>query len=339
MKIRVDSRLVSYLSILLVMFLLSSERLQANEVTDVSLMAGYRQDSLDWNIASASGPNVLSELTWRDLKTFQIRGDITSINNRGVYLRGSAAYGWVLSGENQDSDYAGVNRTMEFSRSINDVDGSRMMDLKGGVGFTVPFGINSRHYFAPVFGFAYHSQRLNMTDGRQVLSNLAHAQIYNPNIVSLPPLGPIAGLNSSYDATWIGSWLGADFSIDLEGNGTLLVRLEHHWSAYTAEANWNLRDDFDHPVSFEHDADGRGLLLELGWKSVILHQDWQWGANISWQHWNTGAGTDRTYVTYYYDNLGNLVVCTPYCVGKTRLNEVNWSSSQINITFTREIDL
>ncbi len=301
-------------------------------------MTGYRQDSLDWNIRGSTGPNVLSELTWRDLKTFQIRGDFISTTSNNAYFRGSASYGWVLSGENQDSDYAGDNRSLEFSRSVNDVDGSKVMDLKAGVGYRVSFGDNNQHHYVPLmFGFSYYSQQLKMNHGRQVVSNLANAQIYNPAITSLPAVGPIRGLNSSYDASWRGFWLGFDFSFDLEEKGTLGFRLEHHWSSYTAEANWNLRDDFDHPVSFEHDANGRGLVLELDWKSLPLFRNWQWGVNLGWQRWTTEPGTDRTYVTYYYDpGSMSYVFCSPYCIGTARLNEVNWSSSHINITLSRD---
>ena len=327
-------------ALVLVLSLMPSGHLLAKGKTDVSLMLGYRQDSLDWNIQASTGPNILSELTWRDLKTYQLRGDFISVNTRNIYFRGMASYGWVQSGENQDSDYAGNNRTLEFSRSVNDVDGSRVMDFKGGVGFQFPLGDSNQHYFVPlIIGLSYQNQHLKMTDGRQEVSNLANALIYDPNIVSLPPLGQISGLNSSYDATWLGVWLGYDFLFNLKDRGTVTLRLEHHRSNYRAKANWNLRDDFDHPVSFEHEANGRGLVLELGWRSPPMRQDWQWGVNLGWQRWKTEPGTDRTYVTNYYDNLGNLVVCTPYCTGTARLNEVNWSSSHINIIMSREIRL
>lgn len=335
-----NHRPARFVAVLVTIVYLIPGSVLADGMTDASLMLGYRQDSLDWNIKGNTGPNILSQLTWRDLKTYQIRGDVISVNDQSFYFRGSASYGWIQSGENQDSDYAGNNRTLEFSRSVNDVDGSKLMDFKGGVGIQIPFGDRNRHHVVPlIFGLSYNSQQLKMTDGRQVVSNLANAQIYNPGIASLPPVGPISGLNSSYDATWLGVWLGLDIDFDLKDMGTVTFRLENHRSDFNAKANWNLRDDFDHPVSFEHEANGRGLVLELGWQSPFKQQNWQWGVNLGWQRWTTEPGTDRTYVTYYYDNIGNLVVCTPYCIGAARLNEVNWSSSHLNITISREIQL
>jgi len=332
-------RLLRGFAFLIACFLLSYGRLQAQEATDVSFMAGYRQDSLDWSIGGGGVPNVLSELSWRDLTSYQLRGDVTSVTARNYYFRGSVSYGWVQSGQNRDSDYAGNNRTLEFSRSVNGVDGSKVIDYKGGFGKSFSFGDRGQHYYVPlIVGYAYHSQELKMKDGRQVVSNLANAQVLDPTITGLPALGHIQGLNSSYDAIWSGPWLGFDLALDLQQKGTVTFRLEHHIFDYSAKANWNLRDDFRHPVSFEHDASGQGQVLELGWKGRPNHQDWQWGVNLSWRHWSTNSGTDTTYVTYYYDpGSMSYVYCTPYCVGKARLNGVNWSSRQINISLSREI--
>ena len=138
----------------------------------ITLDAGYRRDNLDWNIAgSNNSPNVLSELTWRDLNIFQVRGELAGANVEHVYFRTTFDYGWVVSGENQDSDYAGDNRSLEFSRSINSVNGSKVWDVSLGMGKEFPFGAKQQHSIIPQLGFSYHSQNLNMTDGNQVLWN------------------------------------------------------------------------------------------------------------------------------------------------------------------------
>ena len=321
---------------LLVATFFPAEVLKANEFSEVSLMAGIRQDSLDWNINGAgnlagSTPNILSELTWRDLDIFQLRAEMSASNVRGIYFRGSASYGWVLDGENQDSDYAGNNRTLEFSRSINGVDGSRVFDFKGGFGIEFPFGVQEKHRFVPLLGYSYHSQQLRMTDGSQALFDLANAQVFDPSIIGTIPLGSFSGLNSSYDATWSGVWVGTDFLLDLKEKGFAYVHLERHWPDYEAKANWNLRDEFAHPVSFEHEANGRGWVLEMGWHSRAIQYDWAWGASMTLQRWTTSSGIDRTF----------LVIPGPPCNGNCYtegiLNEVNWSSNSINITLSRAI--
>ena len=97
------------------------------------LLAGYRIDQLDWNIAgnnAGTNPNILSELTWKDLEIYQVqfKPSVTLGNSHrgGVryHLRGMLGWGSIVDGSNQDSDYAGDNRTLEFSRSNNSAGGS-----------------------------------------------------------------------------------------------------------------------------------------------------------------------------------------------------------------------
>lgn len=308
---------------------------KADGYSEITLMAGYRQDSLDWNINGAgnpvgSSPNILSELIWRDLNIFQIRGDVSAANADEIYFRGSFGYGWVLNGENQDSDYAGDNRTLEFSRSINGVNGSQVLDLKGGLGVRFPFGSLTKHSFAPLLGYSYHTQQLNMTNGNQVLFDLPNLQVLDPFATGTIPLGPFPGLNSSYDAVWSGFWVGTDFLFDLESKGSMYLHLERHWPKYRATANWNLRSEFAHPLSFEHNANGEGWVMELGWQNKPTRNNWDWGVSLVLQQWDTGSGTDRTY----------LVIPGPPCNGNCYtegiLNEVNWSSRSINITLSKK---
>ena len=112
----------------------------------------------------------------------------------------------------------------------------------------------------------------------------------------------------------------------------MYLHLERHWPKYEARANWNLRDDFAHPVSFEHEANGRGWVMELGWHNQPARNDWVWGASMTLQSWTTSSGTDRTF----------LVIPGPPCNGNCYtegiLNEVNWFSKSINITLSKKIN-
>jgi hypothetical protein len=289
--------------------------------SDITLSLGYRFDSLDWNIAdNASGPNILSELEWRDMDILQLKADLVTTNRTGYVFRGSVDYGWVRGGENQDSDYNGDNRTLEFSRSVNAVDGSRVYDLSGGLGFTLFAGEAEQYRITPILGYSYHRQDLRMTDGFQII----------------PASGPFPGLNSSYDAEWSGPWVGADFKTNLQGGETLFARLEHHWADYYGKANWNLRtvaidpvSALQHPVSFEHWADGRGWVLELGWHNPSTLYSWNWGVSLLFQRWETDAGLDRVY------GANPAPPCFGNCYIETRLNEVNWSSRSINVTLQK----
>lgn len=304
--------------------LLSGTVLAAAEQASGSLSFGYRVDSLDWNIRAVnSGPNILSELEWKDMDISQLRGELSGSNDANIYFRGQASYGWVWDGRNRDSDYAGDNRSSEFSRSSNSADGSQMLDLSAGLGMIFSTGAADQWQIVPIVGYSWHYQDLRMRNGNQQLSDLENLQIISPGAVGVVPLGPFAGLNSTYDAKWYGPWLGADIFLDLRAGGTAFVRLEVHRVRYSAQANWNLRSDFAHPVSFEHRADGWGQVLELGWQNTSSRVHWTWGVSIVVQSWSTDSGIDRI---FFSDGR----------VGVARLNEVNWSSNSINFILSKD---
>jgi len=298
--------------------------LAATEQSGGSLSLGYRVDSLDWNIRAGSSPNVLSELEWEDMDIAQLRGELLGGNGEGIYFRGQASYGWVWDGQNRDSDYAGDNRSLEFSRSSNSVDGSRVLDLSAGLGMTFHTGAADQWRIIPVVGYSWHYQNLRMRNGNQVVWDSSNAALLDIN--GNVPLGSFDGLNSSYDAQWYGPWLGTDIFLDLQAGGTVFLRLEAHRVHYSAQANWNLRSDFAHPVSFEHRADGWGQVLELGWQDVSSRMHWTWGVSIVVQSWSTDAGVDRI----FFSDGG---------VGVARLNEVNWSSNSINFTLRKALTM
>ncbi len=297
--------------------------LAAAERASGSLSLGYRVDSLDWNIRAVnSGPDILSELEWKDLGITQLRGELSGSNDTNIYFRGQASYGWVWDGQNRDSDYAGDNRSLEFSRSSNSADGSQMLDLSAGLGAIFSTGIADQWQIVPMVGYSWHYQDLRMRNGNQVVWDSSNAAVLG--VGGNMPLGPFAGLNSTYDAKWYGPWLGADIFLDLQAAGTVFVRLEAHRVRYSAQANWNLRSDFAHPVSFEHRADGWGQVLELGWQDVSSRAYWTWGVSIVVQSWRTDPGIDRI---FFSDGS----------VGVARLNEVNWSSNSINLTLRKTL--
>jgi hypothetical protein len=292
----------------------------------------YRMDNLNWNIAgnlAGTSPNVLSELEWRDLRLATVQLELSGYRE-DYYYRGSLGLGTAFGGENQDSDYAGDNRTLEFSRTVNGVSGSNTLDITGGVGREYPFGEQQQHQFIPLLGASYHAQYLRITDGNQVVSDLANAKIYDPSISSVPALGPFPGLDSSYDAQWASVWLGADVNFDLQQSGLFYTRGALHLAQYLAQANWNLRTDLAHPVSFEHDAVGSGVVLEVGWQKTTVGKGWNWGMGLSWQQWQTRPGNARTF------SVKAGAPCFGNCYSDTRLNEVNWTSTEINFNLSKQ---
>jgi len=278
--------------------------------TDFTLSAGYRRDDLDWNIAgdiTGNNPNVLSELTWDDVESYQLKLQGNFVWPNIIAFRGYANYGWVFDGDNQDSDYLGDNRTFEFSRSNNSTDDDYVRDASLAIGYPFRFGQTVLGTITPLLGYSYHEQNLKITDGYQ----------------TIPDLGPFPGLDSSYDAEWQGPWIGFDIGFKAKKITTFAHRFEtyftyeYHWVDYNAEADWNLRDDFAHPKSFEHDADGNGWKIGTGF-NLWLYRDWALNFNYDYQDWSTDGGKDKV---FFSDGS----------TAKTKLNEVNWTSYALSL--------
>ena len=288
-----------------IFFASCSHPVQAADIkTDLSLNTGYRVDDFSWNIAGSIygiNPNILSELTWSDLETFQVAVSGRVLVNEWFYVRGYFGYGWTFSGGNLDSDFLGNNRTQEYSRASNSADGGTVLDAAVGMGYQFSF-LSGRLRLAPLLGYSYRAQNLALNDGVQVIAS--------PGLT--PPAGPIQGLDSTYDASWLGPWLGVDLSVEITKRVTLFGSFEYHWATYDAAGNWNLRNDFAHPKSFEHDANGKGFLIALS-AEYLLAGPWSLKISLNYQKWSTDSGLDRLY----------------YAGGsaaETRLNEVSWDS-------------
>jgi len=272
------------------------------DYADIYIKTGYRSDDLQWSIAGLGGqPNILSELTWQDLEiaTINLGGTLYLKNN--WFVNGDLVWGEIFDGENQDSDYFGNNRTLEFSRSNNGADEGNILDISVAAGHRFEWPLNqadsSRFELRPKLGLAYHSQNLKIVDGYQ----------------TIPANGPFEGLDSSYDTTWFGPWAGLEAIFIKENKFSLGLNLEYHYFQYDAEAQWNLRSDFAQPVSFEHEAEGTG---------------WVAGVNSKWYVSPALALTlDFEYRNWLADRDGvDTVYFSNGSVGSTELNEVDWES-------------
>lgn len=277
--------------------------------TSFELSAGYRTDSLNWNIAGnlqGQNPNVRSELTWSSVKIYQFNLSNRTVIKDRFYIRGNLNYGAVASGDNRDSDYDGDDRTLEFSRSTNSVDGNSVWDGSIGIGPRFTF-YDDTLVVSPLVGYAVSEQDLNIVDGYQAISS-----------PTTPPVGPIANLDSRYETHWEGPWIGMDLMVSIPCRQGLFTRIgilfsgELHWIDYDAEANWNLRDDYRHPVSFIHEAEGNGYRAGV---RMLFETKNRWGmhAGMNVQEMTTDAGLDRI---FYADGS----------TADTRLNEVQWRS-------------
>ena len=290
----------------------------ARAETQVGVDLGFRTDDLSWSIpgeftgkdGNFYQPNIVSELTWKNITSNYLNGH-AAFRDGQFFVRGDIGYGIINSGDNQDSDYRGNNRTEEFSRSNNKSNGDHLSDAK--IGFGLNFGLmpdevmGPRLQLTPLAGLSSHVQSLRMTNLVQTVSELQFAP---SDIQGLPALGSHPGLNSSYEARWNGPWIGIDALYRVDQQISLHAEYEHHKADYSARANWNLRSDLAHPKSFAHNATGDGDVLHLGIEMTLADR-MTISFSVTAQEWKTGRGTDRF---YFADGFSDAVP----------LNEVIW---------------
>jgi hypothetical protein len=212
-----------------------------NVVLRIAPFAGVER--LSWNIADPSGtPDVLSELTWSDLVVAGIDAEAVFALDDRLQARARARAGWIVSGDNRDSDYLFDGRGGEYSRSDNDGSGGLAWDALVALGYRLggAGGLSA----TPLLGFAVSQRRLRITDGHQSISEPPSAQ----------PVGSFRGLDNSYIATWLGPSLGLEIDYRVSARIAVNAEVDYRIGWYTASADWNLRDDFEHPVSFDHKA-------------------------------------------------------------------------------------
>lgn len=276
---------------------------------EFTVATGYRRDHFDWNIAGDSNgqnPNILSELTWKNLEIYQVGGKGTLTAGKYLSLRGALDFGWIYNGDNQDSDYNLDDRGGEFSRSNNKANDGSVLDASIGMGVPWKTQVGTHPFrITPLAGYSYHEQRLKILKGFQ----------------AIPATGPFGGLGSEYEAKWKGPWLGLDLWLKPAARWTLLGTFEYHWADYRADARWNLRTDLAQPKSFRHSADGSGIVGSLG-IGYSLPNEWILNMSGQIQDWSTDSGLDTT----FYRNG---------TTAQTRLNEVNWDSFSVTLGATR----
>lgn len=261
---------------------------------------GYRRETLDFNIAGPDGvPNILSELEWEvDMAEIRVNGEWLADN--GFFMTGELAYASGFAGEERDSDYAFDNRHGEFSRSYAKSHGSTDSRVSLGLGWRFPprrdVGIT------PMLGYTYQEQDLRSRKGRQVIST--------SDLTPFP--GPFHGLDTHYEPRWHGPWLGLRVDAHLAERFGLRLGVKRQWFAYHADADWNLRDDFEHPRSFTQHGHSRG---------------WQWEVGA---HWRLSPQSAITFsLERHTQRLRNGTDRTFFADGQSstlRLNGVNWDS-------------
>lgn len=273
---------------------------ESNASFDMGFITGVRTDELNWSIAGngTTPVNVLSELEFNNLDIYQ-RGICMKFSTFGFFFKPKILKGSIHQGESTDSDYAGNNRTELTSRSIMDVNSDDTTDVALTFGYNLNFP-NEHLSISPLIGYSNKDQNFVMTNGSLVY----------------PEKRPIIDLNSKYSATWESLFTGLTGSYSLPIGINIDASFKYHDLEYEAAANWNLRHDFAHPVSFRHFGDGYGAELGCGIGYQITN--WQFNLSYRYSEFKINDGRDELYLSSGY-------------TAKSQLNEVEWQSEAINI--------
>lgn len=303
-----------YKSLLFVFFLVLSPVLKAESLGGVSfgISHGVEKSSLDWDIGSNHPlPNVLSHLQWQDMLAYKTQLDSEIWFQNSLVVTASIARADIYSGVVRDSDYLFNDRQGEFSRSYSDAGG---YTTHGSIAFGLrQLYVNNAQglviSITPKLGYRTDQQHLSMKNGRQAISGSSH----------FDPHQAFAGLDSRYHAQWRGPWLGMEFRA--HGDKTQFVaQMAYHKLDYNAEADWNLRSDFQHPVSYKHTAKADGFSMDIDYERRL--SDNIWGQlKFNYQLFNADEGRDTT----YFSNGSEATI---------KLNQVSWKQISVQLGAT-----
>jgi hypothetical protein len=289
---------------------------------DFFLRAGYRQDHLDFTVSGTELIRIrdtlleipwASVLEWEDLHIAEAQGNFSLTSPAGWHLRGRVGHGWILEGENQDSDFLSHNRSFEFSRSNNEADRGHVFDASLGFGHRFVFGGDAQKPWlslTPLVGYSYHMQNLRMHDFHQTVSDFGFP---------IPVGTRSKRLNNRYETQWHGPWLGLGLQATVWDRIDLFGEAAHHWASYHAQAQWNLRREFMQPRSFVHNTEGTGVTARVGARYRAA-TNWALEVVADYQRWQSDPGE---YTVFFSDGTS----------GSAKLNEVNRDSFGLGVGF------
>lgn len=235
---------------------------------------GFQQSKSDWSIAgnaAGTGPNILSELIWKNLKGPGFGLDVSyKITNR-FSVKATNQYYSITKGEVEDTDYAEDNRQGAFYFDLLDANKGYLYD--GSLQFSYQLVKFGEFNINPIVGLSYHQQKFHLLESAN-----------NPDS---------KGLNSIYGIRYKGFDLGAEF-VHKTQKFSIGATVLGGFYTYSAKANWNLIPDFAKPVSFTHQANSFSLAGDID-LAVPLNKSLQVEVDYIINNINTYTGVDKAY--------------------------------------------
>jgi len=241
----------------------------------ILVSAGKAIDDFHWSIAGTidgTSPNIYSELIWSDLKGTPIKLDAQWNFWKSFLLRTRISRMSITSGTVSDTDYEGDNRTSPVFHVTVDASVGSISSFTAEAGYQIMKGNTFQ-----LNGYAGY------TDSRQ-------------DLFLLDPEGKFdKRLKSTYETTWKGALIALEATAAFGKVVSVTAHATYHQVSYNAQADWNLIEAFEHPVSFEHRAKGFGIEGSFQVKFNI-NEDIGFFLDTTYSDWQTGKGTDILYL-------------------------------------------
>jgi hypothetical protein len=261
--------------LVLITIAVHAQRPETEDKFLIGISSGYSREHLNWSIAgqtsASTDVNILSELDWKKLSGISFGLDVEyNFYKRFVLLANLSAL-LISSGNVTDTDYGEDDRkNMLFRGEFNSNKGTTL-GMNAGLGYKL--------MFLKTVTFTLH----------------AGYGVEQQNLFMLGNPGNVTGdLKSTYKTIWNGMFIGYQVEVPVCHKISIQHRLTYHQVNYSAKANWNLIEEYKHPVSFKHRANGFGIVPELCVLFKMNHR-----MNISaggrYGYWKTGTGTDTLY--------------------------------------------
>ena len=240
-----------------------------------SLSAGPQQDNLHWSIAgntSGQSPNVLSELKWQNVKGTNYAAALQINVWHNIVVIGGYNNVAAKLGNVSDRDYAADNRSQPtYDQNFSDNRGYTSAWYTGA-GYII-FN-NAGFSLIPSAGYRNNTESLYITDAN----------------------GQFPDLNSFYNVQWKGAFIKVKSSLKIWRGLKAIADLTYNQVNYSAQGNWNLINEFMHPVSYSHVAKGYGINTGVNLGYTITPNV---GVTVGYSYfnWQTGNGTDQLYLS------------------------------------------
>jgi hypothetical protein len=248
----------------------------AQDIEKIQLSAGtgYQRENFHWSIAgniNGQNPNIYSELKWKAISGSLVGLELHWNIWKGFLFWGDYSRSFTTTGTSNDIDYQGNNRTNPiYNQNFNSNKGCTAA-WSAGVGYMV--FKNKTLSISPYIGYGINYQSYYLLGSNGNFSNL----------------------NTSYKTQWRGPFLELSSALQIINRLKVAAYISYSQVNYSATADWNLIETFQHPVSFRDSANGYGV--DAGAK-LIFSINHHFSINIGGAYfkWETGTGTDQLYL-------------------------------------------